>query len=54
MEYICITSEYKCAPQLCLLFHKVGGKKDILAYALEIQSLFMEGCSFDQLPLPGC
>ena len=48
-----MTSEYKCAPQLCHLFHKFAGNKDKLAYAQEVQSPFMEGCSCDQLTLPG-
>ena len=41
-------------PQLCKLFEKIAGIKDRLAYALEVQSLFMERFLCDQLTLPGC
>ena len=54
IEYNPIICELKCARQLCHLFHKFAGKKDRLAYELEVQSLFIEICSCDQLTLPGC
>ena len=54
LDFISITSEYKCAPQFCHLFQKFAGNKDRLAQALEVQSLYIERCSCDQITLPGC
>ena len=54
IEYIFVTCEYKCAPQLCHLLQQFAGNMDILAFALEVQSLLMKRYSCDQLTLPGC